>query len=72
MNIPYMEGGGGEGVENCLKKKFQHDVKISGPASPLVDMFSFMPSALFSPLANLDVNLVSLSDMIFLGTPNCG
>jgi hypothetical protein len=35
-------------------------------------MFDRMPSASFSPLANLDVNLVSLLDMIFLGTPNRG
>jgi hypothetical protein len=35
-------------------------------------MFDRMPSATFSPLANLDVNLVSLSEMTFLGIPNRG
>jgi hypothetical protein len=33
-------------------------------------MFACMPSAMFSPLANLDVNRVSLSDMTLLGIPN--
>jgi hypothetical protein len=35
-------------------------------------MFDCMPSAVFSPLANLDVNLVSLLEITFLGIPNHG
>src|SRR6201996_4947141 len=37
-----------------------------------VDMFWCILRDSHSPLANFDVNLVSLSEMIFLGTPNRG
>ena len=35
-----------------------------------VDIFCCMPSVLHKSLANFDVNLVSLSEIIFFGSPN--
>ena len=37
-----------------------------------MDMFCCILSVLHSPFANFDVNLVSLSEIIFFGIPNLG
>ena len=72
LDIPYLERGGGEGPEKSRKKKNRHDVKFSGPATPLQRLHGkLLHAALVIPagrayLTGLEAMLASFNDNPFI------